>query len=104
MRLKSEVDVVNPGGHDGSDGQEGARGRGVIVDGEDGVPGQVEIFIEGEGGKFAGPYPSQYKLEAFNFEIVDGNGDGIFEFGEELTIRNIHVRNAGTPAKIWLLI
>jgi len=94
------VQVTNPGGHDGSHGQEGARGRAIVKDGQDGLPGLVEILVEGDDGKFVGPYPSQYRLEVFDFDIVDSNCDGIFEFGEELTIRNIQVRNTGLQALI----
>jgi hypothetical protein len=97
MTLKSDVHVTNPGGHDGSNGQQGTSGRGIVVDGADGADGTVEIFVEGEDGKFMGPYRSQYHIEALDFDIVDGNDDGVFEFGELLTVQNIRIRNIGDP-------
>ena len=42
-----------------------------------------------------GPYTSAYKLKIVDFDIVDANEDGVLEFGEEITLRNIRVQNAG---------
>ena len=94
--------MTNPGRHDESHGQEGARRRAIVKDGQDGLPGLVEILVEGDDGKFVGPYPSQYRFEVFDFDIVDSNCDEIFEFGEELTIGNIQVQNTGVQALIFI--
>lgn len=99
MKLKSQIEVTNPGGNDGSDGQVGASGRGVVQDGVDGLPGNVEFYIEADDGRVSGPYPSAYQLEVVGFDIYDGNQDGVIEFGEDLIVQNIQVRNTGITRK-----
>lgn len=84
-----------PAGLDGSMGQPGTHGRARLEDGRDGPTGSVEIFIANKDGQIAGPYASAFSLELVGFDIVDGNEDGIFEFGEEIILKNIRVKNSG---------
>jgi hypothetical protein len=34
-------------------------------------------------------------LEVLDFDIVDANEDGVLEFGEEITLRKIRIKNSG---------
>ena len=69
------------------------------VDGENGAPGSLRIFVQSENGHLNGPYSSIYQLTLNDFDIFDNNEDGILEFGEEVTLRNFVVRNTGsTPS------
>ena len=90
-----EIAFHNIGGHAGPSGKTGAPSTAAPVDGSDGPNGEIQIYIEKPGAATAGPYSSAYNLEVVEFEIVDSNEDSIFEFGEEVTLRNIRVRNSG---------
>jgi len=76
-------------------GQSGTYGRARLENGKNGPNGSVGIFIAKKNGQVIGPFASAFKLELVNFDMVDGNADGIFEFGEEIILRNIRVKNSG---------
>jgi len=40
-------------------------------------------------------YGSKFNLELVDFEVEDGNGDGVLEPGEFAYIKRIRVRNSG---------
>ena len=67
----------------------------MLVDGADGADGEIHIFVQKPDGQLAGPFDSAYQLEIADFDIVDGNEDDILEFGEDIVLRNICVRNSG---------
>ena len=90
-----EITYHNLGGQAGPGGKTGAPSRTLLVDGTDGVDGTVNVFVEKPDGQLVGPFSSAYQLEVVEFEIVDGNEDGILEFGEDVVLRNIRVRNSG---------
>lgn len=90
-----EIAFHNIGGHAGPTGKTGAPSTARPTDGSNGPDGEVQIYIEKADGTTAGPYGSLYNLEVIEFEVVDSNEDGILEFGEEVTLRNIRVRNSG---------
>jgi hypothetical protein len=79
----------------GPTGKTGDPSTANPMDGEDGVDGTVNMYIESADNQITGPYSSPFKLEVTEFEIVDGNEDGILEFGEDITLRNIRVSNSG---------
>ena len=91
-----EITHHNVGGQSGTGGKTGAPSSANPTDGQDGLDGKVEIYVEKPGGQLAGPYDSAYKLEVVDFEIVDENEDGILEFGEDIVLRNIRVENTGS--------
>jgi hypothetical protein len=84
-----------PGGRSGRDGRAGSSATGRLTNGIPGVDGSVEIFIANKKSKLSGPYPSAWSLEVVDYNICDSNDDGIIEFGEEIIIKNIRVRNSG---------
>ena len=90
---------TNPGGRNGVPGRQGLASVARPQPGRDGPNGAVHIFVQKANGKLDGPFPSVYWLEVVDFDIVDGNNDGILEFGEEITLQNIRVCNKG-PAKL----
>jgi hypothetical protein len=87
--------VNHPGGRAGSHGHTGRDGQTVLADGTHGQDGRVQIFVENQNGQYSGPYLSSFHLEVADYDIVDSNEDGIIEFGEEITLKNIRVRNSG---------
>jgi len=91
-----EIAFHNIGGQAGPAGKTGAPSIAAPTDGFDGTNGEIQIYIEKPDATTAGPYASPYNLEVVEFEIVDSNEDGILEFGEEVTLRNIGVRNSGS--------
>lgn len=80
----------------GSGGQAGASGRAKIENGKDGANGTLSIFIQNQDGQLTGPFASAYQLEVLDFDIVDANEDGVLEFGEEITLRKIRIKNSGS--------
>ena len=84
-----------PGGRSGRDGRAGSSPTGRLTNGIQGVDGSVEIFIANKKSKLSGPYPSAWSLEVVDYDVCDSNDDGIIEFGEEIKIKNIRVRNSG---------
>jgi len=84
-----------PGGRSGRDGRAGSSATGRLTNGIPGVDGSFEIFIANKKSKLSGPYPSAWSLKVVDCDICDSNDDGIIEFGEEITIKNIRVRNSG---------
>jgi hypothetical protein len=98
-----EVTHHNVGGAAGPSGKAGAPSRALLVDGENGADGDVHIFVQKPDGQLAGPFASAYRLEVVEFDIVDGNEDGILEFGEEVVLRNIRVCNSGFTSNLFCL-
>jgi len=87
----------NPGGREGSSGRPGRRSNASLLAGRNGSRGSVKIFVKRSGRETPdGPYPSSYRFEVIGFNIVDGNDDGVLEFGDEVSLENILVRNSGT--------
>jgi hypothetical protein len=84
-----------PGGFDGRNGSPGREATGILTNGINGKNGMVQIYIMNQKGHLHGPYSSVYKLEVVDFDVVDSNNDGIFEFGEDILICNVKVCNTG---------
>ncbi|MEL6842219.1 MAG: collagen-like protein, partial [Bacteroidota bacterium] len=84
----------NPGGSrgpSGSPGRDGSAGRS----GQQGPKGKYAFGIETQTGLRRQPQHI-FDLEVLSYEIVDAFEDGILEFGEQLYIRNLSVRNRGS--------
>jgi hypothetical protein len=94
-----EITHHNLGGQSGPGGKTGEPSSAALIDGKKGKDGQVHIFVEMSEGQVAGPYESAYQLEVSEFEVIDGNEDGILEFGEDITLRSIRVSNSGSSPK-----
>ena len=97
--VTKEITRQNVAGKAGPGGKAGEPSEAKPVNGSDGADGYAYIFIQKSDGTFDGPFASVYKLEVVEFEIVDGNEDGILEFGEDIVLRNIRVRNSGSFTK-----
>lgn len=82
------------GGLDGLNGHSGTPGTSVLHNGVDGLQGNVTIVVQKSDGSRQ-EYSSLYSLALTDFDVEDGNGDGIFEPGEDLFVRRITVRNSG---------
>jgi hypothetical protein len=104
-RTQEEVNDVNNytlvthymycSGRDGCVGQTGVEAKVILKNGRDGANGSFGIYIADQKGHITGPFSSAFKLELVDFDIIDGNEDGIYEFGEEIILRNIRVKNVG---------
>lgn len=86
---------TNPGGRDGLNGHTGSFPMFSPAKGENGESGSLEIYIQNEKSSISGPYGTSYQLEIVHFDIADDNEDGIHEFGENITVKNIYVENKG---------
>lgn len=93
---------TNPGGRHGIDGRDGAYAPSKPVDGTDGTVGSVEMYVK-EDGQESGPFKTSYQLEIVDFDVVDDNEDGVLEFGENITLETIAVRNSGSLPLISLI-
>lgn len=82
--LEQSVTHTNHGGLDGAPGQPGMQQMSRLEDGNNGRNGSVQIFIQGQNEEVSEPFASPFRLELFDFDVIDGNEDGIFEFGEEI--------------------
>ncbi|KAL8834147.1 MAG: hypothetical protein Q9170_003894 [Blastenia crenularia] len=86
------------------DGNKGSSGRSPAVPvspGRDGSDGTVGILVRYDDGSVSA-YDSKFEFELLGFDVVDENGDGIFEPGECVIIKNIRIKNSGgmpTPKK-----
>lgn len=60
------------------------------------MDGTYQIFLQQRDGPDLGPFSSPYELTVSDFKIADDDKDGILEFGENITLRNIAVRNIGS--------
>jgi hypothetical protein len=94
--LEQSETYTNDGGHDGAPGQPGMEPNSPLEDGINGPNGSVQIFIKEQNERVLGPFASPFHLDLFDFEVIDSNEDGIFEFGEEILLGNIRVRNSGS--------
>ncbi len=87
---------TNPGGDDGADGDPGTVGRSFPSSGVRGNNGRME-FIVIETDRSQTTYRQPFNLELLSYQIHDsipgGNGDGVFEPNETLTISQIRVKN-----------
>ena len=63
--------------------------------GGNGDKGSVEIYMEDKDGNRTGPFKTSYQLQIVDFDVVDENEYGIYEFGENVIIKNILVNNKG---------
>ena len=67
-----------------------------LFPGTDGEPGEGMIIVRSStAGLPDRVYRSPYQLELVDFDVEDENDDGIFEPGEHLFIRRIHIKNTG---------
>jgi hypothetical protein len=87
---------TNPGGSDGSNGRSGSMGGGITSPGRNGEDGQLEFIVVNPNGSETS-YARPFNLKLLSYDISDaapgGNGDGIFEPNETLTISNLRVIN-----------
>jgi hypothetical protein len=85
-----------PAARDGPPGRKGADRppHDDPLEGEPGDPGSAEIIVRHKNGDRP-KYSSNFDLQLVSFDLEDGNGDGIFEPGENIFIRQIRVRNKG---------
>lgn len=84
-----------PGGRDGVPGAVGAQRLDELpVEGGAGDPGSVDIIVSHKNGDRP-KYSSKFRLALASFDVEDGNGDGIFEPGEDIFIRRIRFENKG---------
>lgn len=81
-------------GNSGGYGQSGSRPTALLNNGRDGRPGQTMIRVS-RANEEVWIYSDVYRLKVISFDISDENDDGIFEPGEEVTVRNIVVDNYG---------
>ena len=56
------------------------------------------IFIKGENGEVREYTNDKVELKILDFEVVDQNGDDIFEPGELIRVENITIQNMGIPS------
>ena len=94
--VTKEITRQNVAGKPGPGGKTGEPSDVTPVNGNDGPDGYAYIYIQKHDGNLDGPFASPYMLEVVEFEVVDGNEDGILEFGEDIVLRNIRVRNSGS--------
>jgi len=71
------------------------RAQLVPVDGNEGLAGNLRIYISEPNGHLIGPYTSPFKHNIKSFDFVDSNEDQILEYGEEVTLHNFVVENLG---------
>ena len=86
---------TNPGGRDGLHGHTGSLPMFKPSRGANGENGMIEMYVQDGPGEERGPYKSSYQLRVVEFDIIDENEDGIYEFGETITMTNIRVKNIG---------
>lgn len=74
--------------------------------GRDGPPGFSQITVLFDDGTSAA-YHSRYMLEVVEFDVLDENGDGIYEPGEHIIVSNIVIKNTGWSDDVldtlWML-
>ncbi len=79
---------------DGQVGKPGASITDLLSAGWSGQAGTTSIIVRSrDGGQQK--YLSKYNVELVDFDVEDGNGDGIFEPGEHAFVRRIRVHNSG---------
>lgn len=62
------------------------------------------IFIKSESGEVREYTNERVEIKVLDFDVVDENGDGIFEPGDLIKVVNIKVQNLGIRAfKNWLI-
>ena len=68
---------------------------------EEGVKGlpalRTGIFIKGDNGEVREYTNDKVELKVLDFDVVDQNGDDIFEPGDLIRVQNITIQNLGTP-------
>ena len=79
-------------GSSGSDGWSGSSGSS----GNDGYSGQSGRQIYMLSGKTTNAYPEKFNLKIQSVEFADENNDGIFEFGEKVSITKVKIVNSST--------
>lgn len=83
----------------GRDGAPGVRGpdrprEDTTFEGEPGAAGSVDIVVRHKNGDRP-KYNSKFDLALVGFDVEDGNGDGIFEPGEDIFVRQVRIQNKG---------
>jgi hypothetical protein len=81
-------------GLDGKDGESGVSVTDPLIKGSLGEQGMLTISVRHNDGAIQ-RYTSSWSLELIDFEIEDGNANGVFEPGDYLHIRRVTVRNVG---------
>ncbi|KAL8673302.1 MAG: hypothetical protein Q9168_002264 [Polycauliona sp. 1 TL-2023] len=80
-----------------SDGKTGPSGRAPATPlhpGQDGLDGTVGLLVRQDNGTVS-TYDAIFEFQLLGFDVVDENGDGVFEPGECAIIRNIRIKNSG---------
>lgn len=90
----------NPGGSSGRAGRDGSAPRSELRSGGHGPGGSFAIVVM--DGAQAGTYPSRFELRVAGLAHQSDNGDGVYEPGEKVHVRDVEVTNVGgmpTPAR-----
>lgn len=82
---------------DGPKGASGSRQPVLPISGAPGSPGRLNIAVQRKDGQIV-EGTSIFRLSLVSFDVEDANADGIFEPGEDIFIRRIHVQNLGNMA------
>ena len=96
-------------GRGGASGNKGSQRppRDDPLEGEPGDPGETDIIVRHQNNDRP-RYSSKFDLELVSFDVEDGNGDGIFEPGDDIIVRQIRVQNKGRclPKSVrnWLIV
>ncbi len=93
---KTPIYKTQSAGEPGKPGQPGPMGGGDTRPGKDGEDGDLEFIVVNPNGSEVS-YKKPFDLKLLSYNIVDsapgGNGDGIFEPNEIITITNLRVKN-----------
>ena len=90
-------DFARQRGLDGRNGLPGSTMMTPLLPGGTGQDGSVTIIVRSQDGT-QNQYSSIFNFELLDFEVEDGNADGIFEPGDYAIIKRIRVRNSGKNA------
>ncbi|MCB0356678.1 MAG: hypothetical protein KDD40_06705, partial [Bdellovibrionales bacterium] len=91
----------NSGGSTGPRGRGGSSGTGNTSSGSKGQDGSFRFIVKSEDGKEI-TYTRTFELRLRSYQVIDEDGNGIYEPGETVRIYNIVVENAAqmpTPGK-----
>ena len=83
-----------PGASDGKDGPSGRAPATSLKPGQDGLDGSARILVRNYDGS-VNTYESKFEYQLLGFDVVDENGDGVFEPRECVIIKNIRIKNSG---------
>ena len=92
--MPTYIKRYKPGAPDGRQGPSGRTPTARLTPGRDGSDGNAVIVVNCYDGSVS-RYDSKFEFQLSEFEVEDENGDGIFELGECVIIKNIRVKNLG---------